>query len=305
MRYASATTVGMVAASALLQACGGGGGGGFSDPDTVVTARMALPEMENEGAQGLFIVRDASGNMTGAMAGAGALFHAELNANGSLTVDVVGDDVSTYADVAYQDGNPPYAHYARLDSSNGRSFDMYFMGEASNLQYTEYGLWTVSFFPFYGEDAIAMGFEGGNGTLTPAASMPQSGSATYNGDMIGRAYDVQNQATYLLIGRSSLTADFAGQTVNGSLSAISARNVATGGVSSFNDITLNGTISGNAFSGTAAVSSVPASPAALAAGASGTTAGHFYGPAANEAAGTWLLQDGSNKWAVGAFGGKR
>ena len=71
----------------------------------------------------------------------------------------------------------------------------------------------------------------------------------------------------------------------------------------WNNVAFNSTITGNGFSGTTSVTSSPAGPASLSAGATGTIEGKFFGPAAQEAGAVWTLFDGV-KAAIGTLTGK-
>jgi len=170
------------------------------------------------------------------------------------------------------------------------------------LQYSNFGAWNMQ--------GTAFGFTFGtfgSGTPTATASMPTSGSATYSGHAMG--ISVASNAIYNIHGNLTMTADFALNTISGSMTGMQAAlpNSTSTAAGAFNDITLAPVaISGAAFTlGTATAGPQPAAglnPAGIAAGSTGTYSGHFYGPAANEVTGVWSMNGGN---VAGAFGAKQ
>ena len=143
--------------------------------------------------------------------------------------------------------------------------------------------------------------------------MPTTGTATYSGGAVG--YVVQPVANNSknagqFFGTSSLTANFATNAVNGSVTSINVYSVNNGGtgptlLGTMNDIGLAGTISGSTFGGNANVTG-SAGTAFDIAGATGLVKGGFYGPSANETAGVFYLTGGTNNTALmGSFGAKQ
>jgi hypothetical protein len=137
--------------------------------------------------------------------------------------------------------------------------------------------------------------------------MPTTGSATYSGtgNVSGFAA-IQGAATPAglsdIAGDGSLTANFATGAFTGAFTNMTATPVSGGTALPWNNVSLTGTISQNVFTGTAAVTSVPANAASISASATGTINGGFYGPAANEVGLIWRLQDAAGSLAVGTFG---
>lgn len=176
----------------------------------------------------------------------------------------------------------------------------------AGLSYSNFGRWQLK------NAAPSVGtltYSTWAGGIQVTTAMPTAGNAIYAGLTKGLS-QIAN-TTYELEGRVDLTASFSatGGTVTGNISGITALNV--NGVvpvaaGSFNDIALSGTITGNGFSGTATAGAIPAgtNPAAIAAGTVGTTAGHFYGPAANEISGIWGMSTTTVN-ATGSFGAKQ
>jgi hypothetical protein len=102
-----------------------------------------------------------------------------------------------------------------------------------------------------------------------------------------------------LTGDATLQANFGAASITGSLTNMTADGTP------WNSVSLLGAISGgqNYFSGTTAVSSTPAGPSSLNGSASGTFAGLFFGPNAQELGAVWTLFDGTSA-ALGTIGAK-
>lgn len=160
-----------------------------------------------------------------------------------------------------------------------------------NLSYVTYGNWVFK------DDAFQENFATGYmvfGIRTAAGSMPRSGTATFNGQTVGTMVDAGG-TLYTVSGTGSLAADFAAATISGNFTGMEARNVQNSAVKPWRDFKTTGTISGNAFNGSAA-----SKDGAL----SGLHYGGFFGPAAAEAGSNWFLS-GGNEVAYGAFVGKK
>jgi hypothetical protein len=137
--------------------------------------------------------------------------------------------------------------------------------------------------------------------------MPTAGTATYTGIVEGTVFfhpGYGEQSTHCFCGLSSLagnasfTANFGTRNVSGNLTNMTADE------SPWNNVAFNSTITGNVFSGTTSVTSVPAGNASLGANATGTLEGRFFGPTAQEAGAVWTLFDGTNA-AIGTLTGKQ
>lgn len=173
------------------------------------------------------------------------------------------------------------------------------------LSYANFGSWQKggSRLTTTGPLVVQM-FAGGT---APTLAMPLTGSAIYTGKV--GIYGV-NAARQQYEGNANirLTAAFGPKLVNGAISAATVINQTTQlPAGTFNPLALNGTFTGNAFSGSVTTLAGPAvglaNPLAMAAGVRGTTSGKFYGPTANEITGTFAL--GSTTKVIGAFGAKR
>lgn len=194
------------------------------------------------------------------------------------------------------------------------SGDYELFANAVGLEYANFGVW--NFVPC-GPDvtctpAYVGTFGGGQQDVSPTASMPATGSATYSGGATGYVVQpstINSNNVGQFYGASSLTANFATNAITGAITAIQAYSPIGSGNSqpylgTINDIGLSGTISGSAYSGTAGVTG-SAGTAFDISGATGSLTGAFYGPAAEETAGVFDLSGGTNETTlVGSFGAK-
>lgn len=304
----------------LLAACSGGGGGSSvattSPPATVtpssqtktsgvavnlqpakttvvypaaaVTALGAGKGMSNisisAAGQGATITlsTDDSGNLSGVVIPAGNINEPVSGGGGpgrSLADPATLDfyyqlqDVLAWADT-------PYGSIAYTISQ---------VAAGQGLTSSAYGLWASSSNPPYSR-AGAFAF----GSLTPPASVPATGSATFNGFTTGMGGAIDSSAAFVLSGNVQIIANFANQTVTTNLTNFTTSNISYNSKTTafLPSLTGTSTISGNAYTG-------PISGGAL----TGTINGNFYGTAALETAGVWQASGGGNAW-IGSFGAK-
>lgn len=162
------------------------------------------------------------------------------------------------------------------------------------LSFSSYGIWVNT-------TSLNMGNTGAFavGQMTPAANIPTTGQAVYTGSTIGAL--VTGGGSFVLTGNAQLTANFLLMSVSGSLSGMQA--FANGTSTPWNTLTLGAApITAGAGGPYAGAVTSPASGSLVA--LSGTYNGNFFGPAANETAGTWKVT-GTGTTAFGAFGAKR
>jgi hypothetical protein len=169
----------------------------------------------------------------------------------------------------------------------------------SSLSWTSYGFWDVHASANYTSTAFVTGY------ATPAAAVPTSGTASYTGSVVGEAFHpdgagIDGVNFYQLAGNASLQANFGTASITGNLTNMTTKSF-EGDVSPWNSVSLLGSISGGQFSGTSAVTSAPANSGSLSAAATGTFAGMFFGPNAQELGAVWTLFDGTSS-AVGSIG---
>jgi hypothetical protein len=169
----------------------------------------------------------------------------------------------------------------------------------TGLSWTSYGMWGVHVdvgAPSTTSAAFVTGYK------TPSGSVPTTGSATFAGSVVGKvmypaAASENGVGVADLTGSASLQANFGSGSITGNLTGMMA------GAVPWNSVSLAGSISGgqNSFSGTSAATSDPGNGTSLSASATGTFAGMFFGPTAQELGAVWTLSDGRAS-AIGSLG---
>lgn len=163
----------------------------------------------------------------------------------------------------------------------------------AGYSYMTYGAWTGKTTASSGIDS---GFHGGS--VTPAAAVPTTGSVTYSGKSVGYySYEGGNRAREVT-SDVTLAANFGARTLN-------FRSV--GGHPMFGLLSYS---SGSSMFSGQVTSIDPTSNAEQLFGWSGTLSGSFYGPGAQEVAGTFFMKSSfgtcnSGCQYVGAFGARR
>lgn len=158
------------------------------------------------------------------------------------------------------------------------------------LSASAYGLWASS---TSSNTALLGSFAFGN--LTPPASVPTTGSATFNGFAIGADTTPNTGSVYAVEGNAQIIANFATRTVTTNLTNLMVANqpyAPAAIITSLPNLSGTSAMSGNAYAG-------PISGGAL----TGTINGNFYGTTAQETAGVWQAFGGGNQW-IGSFGAK-
>ncbi len=122
------------------------------------------------------------------------------------------------------------------------------------------------------------------GTLTPAAEVPATGSASYTGELFGKATEAGTISA--VTGTTALTADFAARTLTGTFDM------------NKNDVHwTNAAVNAAWGAGTNSVSGSLTADNNL----KGAVSGGFFGPAAVQVGGTWNLGNNSDIRAAGVF----
>lgn len=312
-----------VAATALaLCACGGGGGGGGgiastpppqtstptpSPTPTPAAASIGAPARATTAGSTAPVVASLGGpNFTSGPA-AGTVFPAlqttmvyaenaapradsAANAAGGTATVIAGVVTPNIADFSIADARSSWAGHADLDWTRVGSWS------------TGGGVWDYD--GLDGRSGVyVVGYE------TPASAMPASGSATYTGAAQAIVFVPGTNSgaircdcvIYQVSGNASFSANFGARTLTGALTNMAFDDGWGGGIA-WNDVAFTSTIAGGAFSGTTSVTSAPSG--SLAANATGTLEGRFFGPSAQEAGAVWTLFDGTRA-AIGTLSAKR
>ncbi len=162
-------------------------------------------------------------------------------------------------------------------------------GTSISYQYTDFGIWTTG--SSGGSDQIFNSIYFSYGVRTRASDMPRTGSANYTLDLVGGGTGAP------ITGSGQLQANFASQTVDVSLTPAYVYRAGPNGTSTIATLTGSGAITSSDSSFAAAISG---------GGYTGTVNGLFYGPAAAEVGGTFLITSpSSDVIAAGALLGKR
>ena len=182
-------------------------------------------------------------------------------------------------------------------------------GAKSSLSYSTYGIWAKEDYTNRLTTGSAAVTTGVFATGTATTTMPTTGTAVFSGGVAGAEFTgtpAGGSPTNTFTGNVSLTADFAANTITGAVTGLSAVSFSSGRYAGrMNDIALTGgTISGNAFTGTAMAAAAVAGTTLNIAGTNGQFGGKFYGAGAVEAAGSMALT-GGGVTVIGAFGAKR
>jgi transferrin binding protein len=179
---------------------------------------------------------------------------------------------------------------------------------AGTLSYASFGYWAFRPADFPATPGTLQTYF--DGRETPVSAMPQTGSATYTGATLG--YGAVSGVDFFLTGNVLLNANFTagGGTIGGQVNTIATFPVSNpmpvgAALPSRIDFTA-GSITGNAFSGTASAINTTGAPLTV---GTGTFGGKFFGPVVNEVAGQWLVESSTAPAAtlrvIGSFGARQ
>lgn len=178
---------------------------------------------------------------------------------------------------------------------------------ANSLDYTTYGYWLIGGPVSSGSFDWTGGGTWLGGYVTPASAIPNSGTASYAGQVTG-LYDesgIPPGNVALLFGDVRVTADFAARSVSGTMTNLS---LGSDWVSHtpLNDLAFAATFdpAANLFTGTTRVTNAPGGASAFSSDASGVVSGRFFGPAASEVGGVFTLADAARR-LIGSFGARQ
>ena len=188
---------------------------------------------------------------------------------------------------------------------DGRQFQLALAG----LTYSVYAGWGVEpTSPGSPGDSLFLGI---SGFQTPTSGVP-TGTATYLGTgasggvtgYVALPSGTGSVTLATLSGDANIGVNFSTGAVNGSLTNMTAQ-ISGGSAAPWNNVSLTGTMSGSALSGTTAPSGTPpAGAASFGSGATGTFTGARFGPHGEELGAVWNLFDatGQGKSAIGFLG---
>ncbi len=184
------------------------------------------------------------------------------------------------------------------DLGSGKTLQL----ELSHLNYVGYGAWTISTGPTLAglkETAVFV-----TGYQTPNLAGSVYGYAVYTGSVSGfvAAPNGSSWSQATLSGDVTLTANFGDDSISGSLTGMTATPPGGGSGQAWNSVDLSGSIVRTSFSGTTSTEAASSGTFGLAANATGSFSGAFYGPGGAEAGAVWTLSDGA-KSALGVFSG--
>lgn len=292
-----------------LPACGGGGGGDVASTP-LPPAATAGEAVAGQGASQSFDTASAtltgtftdprdvpSGITTSQSNGFGSGVTLSYDAAGkSYTISInqggISDRMTYSARHLDNDPAPGFAEYEQ-DAANGDDTTLLLRrtgtgNGGSGLSYLSYGLWERET-DQAGNSDLERWAMFVYGLRTTASQLPASGTARYTGTLDGLW--TTDSASYRLSGTSALTADFANNSVSGTLTATgtdratgarTAMDILTGTASiSRSDASFSGSMTGNG-------------------GFAGSWNGGFFGPAATEAGGTFTVSRGAER-ASGVF----
>ena len=285
----------------LVAACGGGSGGGGAVVPPQVTPPLpptsGIPVNLQSGSAPLIYqaaavtavgAKTSMGNVTISAAGQGATITLTTDAGGNLKSvaipagGITDTGVNTNSGRKLTDPLTLDFGYQLSDTfafGDEYSYTLTQIAAAQGLTASAYGLWASSLIAPASAGALAFG------DLTPQASVPATGSATFNGTTIGIGGPIATGANSALKGDTQIIANFATQSVTTKFSNFTAGVIP--------DLSGSSIIAGNAYAGT------------LSGGAlTGTINGNFYGSAAQETAGVWQASGGGNAW-IGSYGAKQ
>ncbi len=171
------------------------------------------------------------------------------------------------------------------DAGNIPTYAATTMSENDSYNYLSWGTWSTELSA--SNKTVVDGSSWIAGKLTPTASMPSSGTATYNGTVQGMSYE--SGSLKALNGSHTMNANFGSGTITGTMNVNYASSGASYATTNLNAVSIGGNGFAGGLNGTDNTGSIK---------------GSFYGPAANEVGGTWALSKTGSS-AAGIFAGKK
>ena len=203
----------------------------------------------------------------------------------SLCSSNVSDCANGTDPYSYYDSHHSFAAYSEAEGGYGGVISNVFVGldDTNQFSHSTWGYWV------HRDDIADYEFDAGYwvaGNLTPAANIPNSGSASYTGGMVGLTK--QGEA---LVGEMNWNVNFATRSVSGSFDSITKDGAAW---------INSAAVSGGWSAGTNAVSASITGAGV----SSGNAKGAFFGPSAQELGGTWRINHTNGDKGAGIFLGK-
>jgi hypothetical protein len=276
----------------MATGCGGGGGGGGTAAPTIAQPKALMLYLPNTGTGEPVMPTGAStitfAQSSSASPGAGATQNVTVTgglSNGQTSTSTGAISNSCTADLCLEQG------------PNGALFSSKIAGK-DTLAYSSYGMVATN-----GTNGSMVGGYH-TGTPTAANQLPTNVTATYTGSYLGEA--ISPSQSHTQVGNASLTANFGAGTVSGNVTSLT--NVGTGASAGYG-LSMNGTISGGSYTGTAGFTSAANPNVAAGSVSSSALNGGFYGPNAAETAGALAIKGSTPStgatYVTGGFGGKR
>jgi hypothetical protein len=282
----------------MVGACGGGGGSSAPAASVAAAAAPVTPKalmvyVPTSGTSGTMVSNSilptaaSTLSMTGTTTRTATVTGGLANGQTSATTGALALTCSSSGRVC-NDSNPGIE---TIIASTGAG--------TGTLAYSSYGLLMTP---------NGTGFNMGgyhNGTPTAVSSVPTNLTATYTGTYAG--FVVTPNVLNTQVGDANLTANFTSGTVVGSVTNLTTVTASTVSAAGYG-LSMNGTISGGAYTGTAGFTNIPGTAAAGSVTSSALNGG-FYGPGAVETAGALTVRGtaptGTATLVTGAFGAKK
>lgn len=301
-----ATISSLTVLSLMLAACGGGGGDNVASlpappagqGNATLTDLRVSQDFTSYYAQANYNLSRDTGAATekgGVQAPTEVRYNAATQSY-TLIATMMGTTIFRPADQITD--TPATAGYRKIAGNTQEDFVLAKPGAGNPtlaLTYASYGAWQKIADNGANLDVSTAFFT--YGLATSPASMPKTGSATYQTVIDGQYGDATG--VYTLSGSSGFAANFATGAVRFDMSPV-GRNVVDGRTKAFGNLELNGTINtpnqfykGNEFE---AASDIRAEYSA-------TLHGFFYGPGAAEMGGAFLMHQGLGNPTVGMGSG--
>lgn len=295
--------------SALLAGCGGGGGGSGGGgaaslpvrPFTAWSAVTANSTVQPAGVSHVFEATQANNLVTG-INGAGT---SDENST-ALGLSYGNARVLSAMQFMSPTSNVTITHAPIVNSTISCQSGLCTAGDEVNdtigliadpytlgLEYHTFGMWLADRPTSATAGVLAVG------TLTPGASVPTSGTGTFNGLALGFYSDGTGQA-HQLTAQMSAAYDFGARLVTLSTSNTQLVNLNTAAVTSGAGLDISGNLTYNA--GTNLITGPVTSQNSQ---LSGSANARFFGPNAEEIGGVLSMRGAGTQALNAAFGGKR